>query len=59
MNAAEMQKATVADLEHICAEMDTFIAETESDVVTQGMIIDGKAELEKKAWMFRAMLGKK
>lgn len=59
MNAAEMQKAILADLEHISAEMETFIEHTDGDAVTQDMITSQKAEIDKKAWMFRAMLGKK
>ncbi len=58
MNAAEMQKAMLADLEHISAEMHTFIQAVEDDHVTQDMIIGSKAEIDKKAWMLRAMLGK-
>lgn len=58
-NAGEMQKAILADLEHISAEMAEFIARTDDDAVTQDMITSHKAEIDKKAWMFRAMLGKK
>ena len=58
MNAAEMQKAMLADLEHISAEMHTFIQAVEDDHVTQDMIIGSKAEIDKKAWMLRAMVGK-
>ncbi len=58
LSAPEMQKAILADLEHISSEMHQFILDTESDHVTQDMIIGSKAEIDKKAWMFRAMLGR-
>ena len=58
MNAAEMQKAILGNLEHISGEMHEFIQDTEDDHVTQDMIIGSKAQIDKKAWMFRAMLGK-
>lgn len=59
MSAVEMKKAILADLEHISAEMAKFIDETDADAVTQDMITGEKQEIDKKAWMFRAMLGQK
>ncbi len=58
MTAPQMQGAVLKDLEHISDEMHTFIKNTEDDHVTQDLIIGLKKEIEKKAWMFRAMLGK-
>lgn len=59
MTPAEMQKAMVADLEYISGKMAEFIDATDHDAVTQDLITSEKAEIDKKAWMFRAMLGKK
>ncbi len=59
MTAGDMHKATVADLNYLSEQMAKFIDETDEDAVTQDMITGAKAEIDKKAWMFRAMLGKK
>jgi starvation-inducible DNA-binding protein len=57
MNAAHMQKHMLADLIHISAEMSEFAARID-DLVTQDIIISELREIEKKAWMLRAMLSK-
>lgn len=59
MTAADMQKSMVADLEYISEKMAEFIDATDHDAVTQDIITGEKAEIDKKAWMLRAMLGKK
>lgn len=58
MNAAEMQKNMLKDLEHISEEMEKFASAIEGDVVTQDIIVSEKQVIDKKAWMLRAMLGK-
>lgn len=59
LTAGEMHKAIVADLEYLSNKMAEFIDETDADAVTQDIITGEKREIDKKAWMFRAMLGKK
>lgn len=59
MTSADMRKAILADLEHISQKMAQFINDTDDDAVTQDMITGEKQTIDKKAWMFRAMTGKK
>ena len=57
MTARTMQKSMLADYEHISAEMAGFAELTAEDVVTQDIIVGAKRQIDKRAWMMRAMLG--
>ena len=45
------------DYEHIAEEMTKFAELTSNDVVTQDIIVGSKRQIDKRAWMMRAMLG--
>jgi DNA-binding ferritin-like protein len=57
MTARQMQKHMLKDYEHIAAEMVRFASSTADDVVTQDIIVGSLRQIEKRAWMMRAMLG--
>jgi starvation-inducible DNA-binding protein len=57
MTARQMQKQMLADYEHISAEMANFAETTADDAVTQDVIVGSKRQIDKRAWMLRAMLG--
>lgn len=57
MTARQMQKNMLKDYEHISAEMTKFIEETDHDAVTQDIITGSQRQIDKRAWMMRAMLG--
>ena len=57
MTARNMQKNMLRDYEHITEEMTKFAELTSSDVVTQDIIVGSKRQIDKRAWMMRAMLG--
>ena len=57
MTARNMQKNMLKDYEHISAELAQFAESTSDDVVTQDIIVGSKRQIDKRAWMMRAMLG--
>lgn len=57
MTARQMQKSILADYEKISEEMWEMADTTEDDVVTQDIIVGAKRQIDKRAWMLRAMLG--
>jgi starvation-inducible DNA-binding protein len=57
MTARQMQKHMLKDYEHIAIEMAGFASSTEDDAVTQDIIVGSLRQIEKRAWMMRAMLG--
>lgn len=57
MTARQMQKNMLRDYEHISNEMAEFAEITADDVVTQDIIVGEKRQIDKRAWMLRAMLG--
>ena len=57
MTARQMQKNMLKDYEHISTEMTKFIEETDHDAVTQDIITGSQRQIDKRAWMMRAMLG--
>jgi starvation-inducible DNA-binding protein len=57
MTARNMQKNMLKDYEHISNEMTKFAELTADDVVTQDIIVGSKRQIDKRAWMMRAMLG--
>jgi starvation-inducible DNA-binding protein len=57
MTARNMQKNMLKDYEHISNEMTKFAESTSDDVVTQDIIVGSKRQIDKRAWMMRAMLG--
>jgi DNA-binding ferritin-like protein len=57
MTARNMQKNMLADYEHISAEMLKFAETTSDDPVTQDIIVGSLRQIDKRAWMMRAMLG--
>jgi starvation-inducible DNA-binding protein len=58
MNAWEMQKNILKDLEHISSKMEKFANAIDNDLVTQDIIVSEKQVIDKKSWMLRSMLGK-
>lgn len=56
MTARQMQKHMLSDYEHIGAEMGKFAEMTSSDPVTQDIIVGAKRQIDKRAWMMRAIL---
>ena len=56
MTARQMQKNMLADYEHISEEMEKMIALITEDVVTADILTADKAQIDKRAWMMRAML---
>ncbi len=57
MTARQMQKNMLADYEHISAEILQFADSTADDPVTQDIIVGSLRQIDKRAWMMRAMLG--
>ena len=57
MTARNMQKNMLKDYEHLSEEMTRFAELTSDDVVTQDIIVGEKRQIDKRAWMMRAMLG--
>lgn len=57
MTARQMQKNMLKDYEHLSEEMGKFAETTADDVVTQDIIVGEKRQIDKRAWMMRAMLG--
>jgi starvation-inducible DNA-binding protein len=57
MTARNMQKNMLRDYEHIASEMEKFAQTTSEDAVTQDIIVGSKRQIDKRAWMMRAMLG--
>ncbi|MBX9809663.1 DNA starvation/stationary phase protection protein [Candidatus Gracilibacteria bacterium] len=57
MTARNMQKNMLKDYEHISNEMAKFAELTADDAVTQDIIVGSKRQIDKRAWMMRAMLG--
>ncbi len=57
MTARQVQKNMLKDYEHISTEMTKFIEETDHDAVTQDIITGSQRQIDKRAWMMRAMLG--
>ncbi len=56
MTARQMQKNMLADYEHISEEMAKMIELTSEDAVTTDILTGDKAQIDKRAWMMRAML---
>lgn len=56
MTARQMQKNMLADYEHISEEMGKMISLTTEDAVTADIITSDKQQIDKRAWMMRAML---
>ena len=57
MTARQMQKHMLDDYETLSANMAGFIDATDDDAVTQDIITGSKRQIDKRAWMMRAMLG--
>jgi starvation-inducible DNA-binding protein len=57
MTARQMQKCMLSDYEHIWEKMKNFADIISDDLVTQDIIIGAKRQIDKRAWMIRAMLG--
>lgn len=57
MTARQMQKEMLAQYDALALEMAQMIESTAEDPVTQDIIVSAKAEIDKRAWMMRAMLG--
>jgi starvation-inducible DNA-binding protein len=57
MTARQMQKNMLKDYEHISAEMTQFAETTADDPVTQDIIVGSLRQIDKRAWMMRAMIG--
>ena len=57
MTARQMQKNILTDYEHISSEMQGFAETTSRDAVTQDIIVGSLRQIDKRAWMMRAMLG--
>ncbi len=57
MTARQMQKNMLTDYEHISSEMQGFAETTSRDAVTQDIIVGSLRQIDKRAWMMRAMLG--
>lgn len=56
MTARQMQKNMLKDYECISANMAQFAESTSDDVVTQDIIVGSKRQIDKRAWMLRALL---
>jgi starvation-inducible DNA-binding protein len=57
MTARNMQKNMLKDYESLSAKMAELAELTSDDVVTQDIIVGEKRQIDKRAWMMRAMLG--
>lgn len=57
MTARNMQKNMLADYEALSIKMAGLAEATADDVVTQDIIVGEKRQIDKRAWMMRAMLG--
>ncbi len=57
MTARQMQKNILLDYEALSTKMSEMASTTEDDVVTQDIIVGAKRQIDKRAWMLRAMLG--
>ncbi|MBC7503402.1 DNA starvation/stationary phase protection protein [Candidatus Gracilibacteria bacterium] len=57
MTARQMQKNMLADYECISNEMGEMAESTADDAVTQDIIVGSQRQIDKRAWMLRAMLG--
>jgi len=57
MTARNMQKNMLKDYESLSAKMTELAELTSDDVVTQDIIVGEKRQIDKRAWMMRAMLG--
>lgn len=57
MTARQMQKHMLRDYEQISTEMQKFAELTSDDPVTQDIIVGSLRQIDKRAWMMRAMLG--
>jgi starvation-inducible DNA-binding protein len=57
MTARQMQKHMLKDYEHIAEEMIAFATNMADDLVTQDIIVGSLRQIDKRAWMMRAMLG--
>lgn len=57
MTARQMQKHMLRDYENISTEMQKFAELTSDDPVTQDIIVGSLRQIQKRAWMMRAMLG--
>lgn len=57
MTARQMQKHMLKDYEHISTEMREFAEKISDDLVTQDIIVGELRQIDKRAWMMRAMLG--
>jgi starvation-inducible DNA-binding protein len=56
MTARNMQKHMLKDYEHISEEMQKYAESTSHDPVTQDIIVGSLRQIDKRAWMMRAML---
>jgi starvation-inducible DNA-binding protein len=57
MTARNMQKNMLADYEALSTKMAELAETTADDAVTQDIIVGEKRQIDKRAWMMRAMLG--
>jgi starvation-inducible DNA-binding protein len=57
MNARQMQKKMLDDYTSLSKLMAELADETEDDLVTQDIIVGSKRQIDKRAWMLRALLG--
>lgn len=57
MTARNMQKNMLKDYESLSMKMAELAELTGDDVVTQDIIVGEKRQIDKRAWMMRAMLG--
>ena len=57
MTARNMQKNMLADYETLSSKMAELAETTADDAVTQDIIVGEKRQIDKRAWMMRAMLG--
>ena len=57
MTARNMQKNMLRDYEVLSTLMAELAERTSDDVVTQDIIVGEKRQIDKRAWMMRAMLG--
>lgn len=57
MNPRQMQKKILEDYESLSKLMGNLAKETEDDCVTQDIIVWSKRQIDKRAWMLRALLG--
>lgn len=57
MTARNMQKNMLTDYEVLSTKMAELALSTADDAVTQDIIVGEKRQIDKRAWMMRAMLG--